>query len=84
MLSSVVSFHTRVDRAASFAVLVGEVAEALDYSERPAAPGMAAWIDGSTSVRIRDRLLARLVEEGSWGVVSNAKGARGGRRPPVP
>ena len=72
-LSSVVSFHTRVDRAASFSVLVGEVAEALDYSERPSGPGMAAWIDGSTSVRIRDRLLARLAQAGSWGVVSNAK-----------
>lgn len=71
-LRGCLSFHTRVDRARDFARLIGPVAEALP-SLRPAGPGWAGWLHGATSVRIRRRLLARLADERTWGVVANAK-----------
>lgn len=71
-LASCVSFHTRIDRARTFAGLVGAVAEALP-AEAPAAPGWAGYLHGGASVRIRQRLLQRLVDERTWGVVANAK-----------
>lgn len=71
-LSSCVSFHTRVDRARTFAQLVGLVAEALP-DLRPPGPGWAGYVHGGTSVRIRRRLLARLGDGATWGVVANAK-----------
>lgn len=70
---SLISYHSRIERASEFAALVGKVAEILPTDQRPAGPGFAAWLDGGTSVRIRDRLLARLEDPVGWGVVSNAK-----------
>jgi superfamily II DNA or RNA helicase len=70
---SLISYHSRIERASEFATLVGKVAELLPSDQRPAGPGFAAWLDGGTSVRIRDRLLARLDDPVGWGVVSNAK-----------
>ena len=70
---SLISYHSRIERASEFAALVGRVAELLPTSQRPAGPGFAAWLDGATSVRIRDRLLARLANPAGWGVVSNAR-----------
>jgi superfamily II DNA or RNA helicase len=71
-LTSCLSFHNRVDRARRFAELVGAVAEALPAA-RPAGPGWAGWVDGASSVRIRRRLLARLADPHTWGVMANAK-----------
>lgn len=71
-LGSCVSFHSRVERARQFARLVGKVAERLT-AERPSGPGWSGYVHGGTSVRIRDRLLARLADERSWGVVANAR-----------
>lgn len=71
-LSSCLSFHSRVDRARTFAQLVGAVADALPGS-RPAGPGWAGWVHGGSSVRIRHRLLDRLTDPLSWGVLANAK-----------
>jgi superfamily II DNA or RNA helicase len=70
---SLISYHTRIERASEFSVLVGKVAELLPSGQRPAGSGFSAWLDGATSVRIRDRLLARLGDPVGWGVVSNAK-----------
>lgn len=70
-LGSCVSFHTRVDRARTFAQLVGAVAEVLD--ERPAGHGWSGFVHGDTSVRIRRRLLTRLADDRTWGVLANAK-----------
>jgi superfamily II DNA or RNA helicase/DNA-binding transcriptional regulator YiaG len=72
-LSSCLSFHTRVERAASFSVLVGKVAELLGPDERPDGPGFSGWVDGTTTGRIRERLLARLEKPAGWGVVANAR-----------
>lgn len=71
-LTSCVSFHTRVERARSFSRLVGAVADLLP-GIRPIRPGWAGYISGDTSVRIRDRLLARLADRTTWGVLANAK-----------
>lgn len=71
-LRSCLSFHTRVDRARTFASLIGVVAEALPGFEPP-GPGWAGFLHGGASVRIRHRLLARLVNDATWGVVANAK-----------
>lgn len=71
-LSSCLSFHTRVDRARSFSALVGKVAEAL-AEMRPPGPGWAGFVHGGASVRIRRRLLSRLADESTWGVLANAK-----------
>jgi superfamily II DNA or RNA helicase len=71
-LSSCVSFHTRVDRATSFARLVGVVAEALP-AQRPPGPGWAGFVHGATNVRIRRRLLARLADHRTWGILANAR-----------
>ena len=71
-LGSCVSFHTRVDRARSFAQLIGAVADALG-TERPLGHGWSGFVHGDTSVRIRRRLLARLADDRSWGVLANAK-----------
>lgn len=70
-LGSCVSFHNRVDRARTFAQLVGTVAEVLDT--RPPGHGWAGFVHGGASVRIRRRLLARLADPRSWGVVANAR-----------
>jgi superfamily II DNA or RNA helicase/DNA-binding XRE family transcriptional regulator len=72
-LSSCVSFHTRVDRASSFAALVGQVAEMVAPDERPSGPGFSAWVDGNTNLRLRERLLARLGDPVGWGVLANAR-----------
>jgi superfamily II DNA or RNA helicase len=71
-LDSCISFHTRVDRARTFAQLVGTVAEALPEL-RPLGPGWAGFVHGDVSVRIRRRLLARLADGRTWGVIANAK-----------
>ncbi|MGH9117139.1 MAG: Helicase associated domain protein [Acidimicrobiales bacterium] len=71
-LSSCLSFHSRVDRARSFAQLVGAVTEALPGAH-PAGPGWSGWVHGGSSVRIRRRLLARLADPDTWGVLANAK-----------
>lgn len=71
-LGSCISFHTRIERARSFSSLVGVVAEALP-TETPAAPGWSGFLHGGASVRIRGRLLDRLVDDHTWGVVANAK-----------
>jgi hypothetical protein len=71
-LGSCLSFHSRVDRARRFAELVGAVAEVL-HADRPAHPGWAGFVHGNASVRIRRRLLARLSDRHSWGVLANAK-----------
>lgn len=71
-LRGCLSFHTRVDRARDFARLIGPVAEALP-SLRPAGRGWAGWLHGATSVRIRRRLLARLADDRTWGILANAK-----------
>jgi len=71
-LGSCVSFHTRVDRARTFAQLIGVVADALG-TERPPGHGWSGFVHGDTSMRIRRRLLARLADDRSWGVLGNAK-----------
>lgn len=71
-LSSCLSFHTRVERARTFATLVGPVAEALG-DERPAGPGWSGWVHGGASVRIRQRLMDRLADPATWGVLANAR-----------
>ncbi|MFP5375274.1 MAG: Helicase associated domain protein, partial [Acidimicrobiia bacterium] len=71
-LASCLSFHTRVERARTFASLVGPVADAL-AGERPPGPGWAGWAHGGASVRIRQRLLSRLADGASWGVLANAR-----------
>lgn len=71
-LGSCVSFHTRVERARSFAQLIGAVADALG-TERPPGHGWSGFVHGGASVRIRRRLLARLGDPRSWGVLANAK-----------
>jgi superfamily II DNA or RNA helicase len=71
-LSSCLSFHTRVDRARSFSQLIGPVAEALP-AVRPPGPGWAGFVHGGASVRIRRRLLDRLADPRTWGVIANAK-----------
>lgn len=71
-LTSCVSFHTRVDRARTFAQLVGHVADLLGV-DRPPGPGWSGWVHGDCSVRIRRRLLNRLVDDHTWGVIANAK-----------
>jgi superfamily II DNA or RNA helicase len=71
-LKSCLSFHTRVERARSFARLIGPVAEALP-NLRPAGPGWAGFVHGQASVRIRRRLLGRLADGHTWGVLANAK-----------
>lgn len=71
-LASCLSFHTRVDRAHAFARLIGPVAEALT-ALRPAGPGWCGYLHGGTSVRIRRRLVARLADDRSWGVLANAR-----------
>jgi superfamily II DNA or RNA helicase len=71
-LTSCLSFHTRVDRARNFSALVGKVAEAL-AEVRPPGPGWSGFVHGGASVRIRRRLLARLADDHTWGVLANAK-----------
>ena len=71
-LDSCLSFHTRVDRARTFAQLIGPVAEALP-ALRPPGPGWAGFVHGDVSVRIRRRLLNRLADPSTWGVIANAK-----------
>lgn len=71
-LSSCLSFHTRVDRARTFAQLIGPVADALP-TVRPPGPGWSGFVHGQASVRIRRRLLARLADPHTWGVLANAK-----------
>lgn len=71
-LASCLSFHTRVDRARSFSALVGKVAELL-VDVRPPGPGWAGFVHGGSSVRIRRRLLGRLADDRTWGVLANAK-----------
>lgn len=71
-LTSCVSFHTRVERARSFSRLVGAVAEILP-GLAPEGPGWAGFVHGDASVRIRERLLARLGDQHTWGVLANAK-----------
>lgn len=71
-LASCLSFHTRVERARTFASLIGPVADAL-AGERPPGPGWSGWAHGGASVRIRQRLLARLADGASWGVLANAR-----------
>jgi superfamily II DNA or RNA helicase len=71
-LNSCVSFHSRVERARTFASLIGPVAEALGEA-RPAGPGWSGYVHGGASVHIRGRLLARLGDPGSWGVLANAR-----------
>ena len=73
-LGSCLSFHSRVDRARTFSQLIGPVAEALGEL-RPPGPGWAGYMKGGTSVRIRRRLLARLGDPASWGVLANARAA---------
>lgn len=69
-LGSVLSFHSRVERARLFAGLIGPVAEAL-VADRPAGPGWSGWVHGGTPVGIRQRLLARLGDPATWGVIAN-------------
>jgi superfamily II DNA or RNA helicase len=71
-LRSCISFHTRVERARTFASLVGLVAEQLPGAT-PAGPGWSGFLNGDASMRIRRRLLARLVDDVTWGVIANAK-----------
>lgn len=71
-LASCVSFHTQVERARQFARLVGAVADLLP-TVRPPGPGWAGFVHGGASVSIRERLLARLAEPHTWGVLANAK-----------
>lgn len=71
-LTSCVSFHTRVERARTFSRLVGQVAELLP-DIRPAGPGWAGFVHGQANVRIRERLLARLADTHTWGVLANAR-----------
>lgn len=71
-LDSCVSFHSRVDRARTFARLVGAVAEALPEL-RPQHKGWAGFVHGGASVRIRRRLLSRLADAKTWGVLANAR-----------
>ena len=72
-LRSCLSFHSRVERASSFAVLTGRVAELLDVDERPEGQGFAAWVDGTTPAPMRARLLERLASPNGWGVLANAR-----------
>lgn len=69
-LGSVLSFHSRVERARLFAGLIGPVAEVL-VADRRAGPGWSGWVHGGTPVGIRQRLLARLGDLTTWGVVAN-------------
>lgn len=71
-LGSCLSFHTRVERSRAFARLIGPVAEALP-GLRPPGPGWSGWVHGGASVRIRQRLLGRLGDDRTWGVLANAK-----------
>lgn len=71
-LTSCVSFHTRVERARTFSRLVGQVAELLPHL-RPAGPGWAGFVHGQANVRIRERLLNRLSDTHTWGVLANAR-----------
>lgn len=70
-LGSCVSFHTTVDRAQKFSALVGSVARVLE--DRPQAPGWSGWVDGATTLRLRDKIVRRLEKEDGWGVLSNAR-----------
>lgn len=72
-MRSCLSFHTTIERSVVFATLVGEVAEILCPNERPEGPGLSAWVDGATSVAVRDRILRRLAEPVGWSVVANAR-----------
>lgn len=72
-MRSCLSFHTRVDRAARFAVLLGKVAELLGPDDRPAGPGFSAWVDGVTPIALRDRVLARLENPVGFGVLASAR-----------
>ncbi len=69
-LSSVLSFHTRVERARLFAGLIGPVAEVL-VADRVPSPGWSGWVHGGTPVGIRQRLVARLADSTTWGVLAN-------------
>lgn len=71
-LSSCVSFHTKVDRARRFSALIGQVAD-LFPDLRPDHAGWAGFVHGAASVSIRERLLARLSDPRTWGVLANAK-----------
>lgn len=71
-LTSCVSFHTKVERARRFSLLVGQVAELLPHL-RPDGPGWAGFVHGAASVGIRERLLTRLADTRTWGVLANAK-----------
>lgn len=81
-LRSCLSFHTRVDRARTFSQLIGPVAEALP-ALRPAGPGWAGFVHGGSSVRIRRRLLGRIADWRTWGVLANAKALGEGVDVPV-
>jgi superfamily II DNA or RNA helicase len=70
-MRSCISFHNLVERARTFARLIGPVAELLD--ERPPVPGWAGFVHGGASVRIRRRLLARLADRRTWSVLANAR-----------
>jgi hypothetical protein len=50
-LRSLISFHSRVERARVFAGLIGIVAEALPPNDRPPGLGWSAWVHGGTVPR---------------------------------